>query len=328
MRAFAGALDCALVVTQPARPAGRGHKLQPTPVALAAQELGIATLTPERLREALEPLRATGADLYAVASYGKIVPQAILALPARGALNVHPSLLPLYRGATPLQSQLRDGVSQSGVTIIVMDAGMDTGDIVLQKRSPIGPAETYGELHDRFARLGAELLAQACAQAAAGTLTRTPQAGLASEVEIARTLTRPLTKDDLRVAGPKGDRGRVTAAGIVNLVRSLSAEPGARAELPGVGSTKILLAHALHGEGPAVKREPGEALLTRAGPLLRASDGWVVVDRLVPPGRKAMSGAEFAAGSRPAPADVAEAAELERWWNERGALLGVAAAAR
>ncbi len=318
LRAFAAALDCKLVVTQPARPAGRGHKLQPTPVALAARELGIPALTPERLRDALEPLRAAGAELFAVASYGKIVPRAILDLPALGALNVHPSLLPLYRGATPLQAQLRDGVAEGGVTIIAMDAGMDTGDIVLQEKSPIGPAETWGELHDRFALLGARLLASACALAAAGELTRTPQAGLAGAAEIARTLTRPLTKDDLRVAGA----GRPTAAGIVNLVRSLSPEPGARADLPGFGSAKILAAHALAGEGPAVRRGVGEAVLTRGGPLLRASDGWVVADRLVPPGRRPMTGAEFAAGLRPAPAlrqeREEEAAELERWWEAHG----------
>jgi methionyl-tRNA formyltransferase len=317
------------VVTQPARPAGRGHKLQPAPVALAALELGIPVLAPERLRDAAEALRGERADLFGVASYGKIVPQSILDLPALGALNVHPSLLPLYRGATPLQSQLRDGVSESGVTIIAMDAGMDTGDIVLQERSRIGEAETYGELHARFAALGAELLARACAQAAAGTLVRTPQAGLAGEAEIARTLTRPLTKDDLRIARAGADARRPTSAAIVDVVRSLSPEPGARAELPGVGPAKILAAHRLEGEGPAVRREPGEVLLTRAGPLLRASDGWVVVDRLVPPGRRPMTRAEFAAGRQLAPAGTAEAAELERWWETHGrAALGAAAAVR
>jgi methionyl-tRNA formyltransferase len=314
-------------VTQPARPAGRGHKLQPAPVALAARELGIPALTPERLRDAYEPLRAQNAELFAVASYGKIVPQSLLDLPALGALNVHPSLLPLYRGATPLQSQIRDGVSESGVTIIAMDAGMDTGDIVLQEKSPIFEAESYGELHERFAELGARLLALACAQAAAGTLARTPQAGRAGEAQIARTLTRPLTKDDLRIAGACADPGRATAAGIVNLVRSLSPEPGARADLPGFGPAKILAAHALGDAGPAVPREPGEVLLTRAGPLLRASDGWVVVDRLVPPGRRAMTRAEFAAGLHLAPPDPAEGAELERWWETRGgAALGTEAA--
>jgi methionyl-tRNA formyltransferase len=111
LRAFADRVSCTLVVTQPDRPAGRGHKLQPTPVKVAARELGIPTVEPERLRDILVVLAAVHADIYAVASYGKIVPQAILDLPRLGALNVHPSMLPLYRGATPLQSQLRDGVA-------------------------------------------------------------------------------------------------------------------------------------------------------------------------------------------------------------------------
>ena len=167
---------------------------------LAARELGIATLEPERLREIAETLRGRAPDLFAVASYGKIVPQPILDIPALGALNVHPSLLPLYRGATPLQAQLRDGVALGGVSIILMDAGMDTGDIVVQRESPIGPRETYGELHERFAELGAALLSQAVAGAASGTLVRVPQAGLRDEAEVARTATRPLAKGDYVLA--------------------------------------------------------------------------------------------------------------------------------
>jgi methionyl-tRNA formyltransferase len=292
--------------------------MQPTPVALAALELGLPVVTPERMREAFDPLREAGAELLAVASYGNIVPRTILDLPRLGALNVHPSLLPLYRGATPLQSQLRDGVIESGVTIIAMDEGMDTGDIVLQEKSPIGPVETYGELHERFARLGARLLVQACAQAAAGRWGRTPQAGLADPGEIARTLTRPLAKDDLRIAAAAANARRSTAAAIVALIRSLSPDPGARAELPGTGPCKILAGHALEGEGPSLPRAVGEGVLTRGGPLLRASDGWVVVDRLVPPGRKPMTRAEFVAGARFARPDAAESAELERWWERSG----------
>ena len=307
-----------LVVTQPARPVGRGRKPQPTPVALAAHELGIAHLTPERLRDAYEPLREADADLFAVASYGKILPPAILALPRLGALNVHPSLLPLYRGATPLQSQLRDGVTESGATIIAMDAGMDTGDIVLQEHSAIGPCETYGELHERFARVGAELLTVACARADGGTLTRTPQAGRASEAEIARTLTHPLTKDDLRLFPRDASPQDSSAAALANRARSLAPTPGARLDVPGTGTVKVLEAHMLAGPGPMVASAPGDVLLTRGGPLLRAADGWVIIDRLVPPGRKAMTRAEFASGwtGPQQPRDVE--AELRRWWEAQG----------
>ncbi len=247
----------------------------------AARELGIPTLEPIRLRDAEAPLRDVRADLFAVASYGKIVPQTILDIPPRGALNVHPSLLPLYRGATPLQSQLRDGVGRGGVTIILMDAGMDTGDIVLQMPSEIGPEETYGELHDRFAVLGATLLAEACAQVAAGTLRRTPQAGLAPEGEVARTLTRPLGKDDLAVDWT------APAARVVDLIRSLSPAPGARAYLDGEAqAVKILKARV---------STPADAAEFR----ITCGDGRdVVVETLVPANRKPMAGRAYAAAAR------------------------------
>lgn len=250
---------------------------------VAARALGIPTLEPEKMRDALTPLGAAGADLFAVASYGKILPQAVLDLPRLAALNVHPSLLPLYRGATPLQAQIRDGVTESGVTIIAMDAGMDTGDILLQERSPIGKRETYGELHDRFAQLGAELLARACELAAAGQLERESQAGLASSEAIAVTTTRPLSKGDLLVDW------RWPAQRIVEHVRSLSPAPGARAHLDGEAEmVKLLEARA------AAAREPDELSV----PCGRGE--YVTIERLVPPSRKPMSGREYLAAARSA----------------------------
>jgi methionyl-tRNA formyltransferase len=293
LRAFAEAADCRLVVTQPDRPSGRGQHSEPTAVKRAARLLGLPTLEPVRLRDALEPLRRSGAALFAVASYGKIVPQAVLDVPQLGALNVHPSLLPLYRGATPLQSQIRDGVRRSGVTVILMDAGMDTGDIVLQEPSAIGEWETYGELHDRFAQLGARLLAQAVALAAAGKLVRTPQAGRASEADIERTLTHPLTKADLQIDW------RWSAGQIADCVRSLSPQPGARAALDGE-SIKILEARPYPDESAdASAREPtpGSILGTKDEALLVATgSGAVAIGRLIPPNRKPMSGREYAVG--------------------------------
>ncbi|GAC1305085.1 MAG: methionyl-tRNA formyltransferase [Vulcanimicrobiaceae bacterium] len=281
LRAFAARTDCALVVTQPDRPAGRGQRLQPTPVKLAARDAGIATIEPATMRAAIGSLRAIDADLYAVASYGKIVPQAILDLPRLGALNVHPSLLPRYRGATPLQSQLRDGVTLGGVTIIAMDAGMDTGDIVLRAERTIGPSETYGQLHDRFALLGAELLAEACDLERDGRATRTPQAGLDDPASVAATLTRPLSKDDLVVdfAWP--------ARRVVDAIRSLSPQPGARAPLDGeVGLVKILEARAA--------TDPSSDDLA----LVCGDGAAIVIERLVPPNRAAMTGRAYVAAKR------------------------------
>ena len=276
-----------LVVTQPDRPSGRGMRLAATPVKRAAEALGLEVYAPERLRDATERLAGARADVFAVASYGKIVPAAILELPRLGALNVHPSLLPRYRGATPLQAQLRDGVRSGGVTIILMDAGMDTGDIVLQEASDIGALETYGELHDRFARLGGEMLARAIARVRAGTLRRVPQAGLASPQAIAETLTRALSQEDLVVDW------NWRALRIANHVRSLSPLPAARAEL---GGERVKLLSVVPAEGV---RAEGSTAGTFAGvrgnaALVWCGDGAVAVERLVPPNRDAQGGALFA----------------------------------
>lgn len=278
MRAFARAVECALVVTQPDRPSGRGQKMQATPVKAAALELGIATFEPLKMREAIPAIAQVRADLFAVASYGKILPQALLDVPPLGALNVHPSLLPLYRGATPLQSQLRDGVSESGVTVIFMDAGMDTGDIVLAERAKIGAAETYGELHDRFAALGAELLSRACERVANGTAVRTPQAGLAAMADIKHTVTRPIAKGDLTIdwAWP--------ARRIVDHVRSLSPQPGARARLDGE-EQMVKLLNVRVAECP----EPVDLVIPCG------HGEFVAIERLVPANRKPMSGRAYRA---------------------------------
>jgi len=291
LRAFAKAVECKLVVTQPDRPSGRGQQMQPTPVKAAALELDLPVLEPQNLRDAVDVLRAAGGDLFAVASYGKIVPQSILDLPRFGALNVHPSLLPLYRGATPLQAQLRDGVDVGGVTIILMDAGMDTGDIVLQEKRQIDPDETYGELHDRFAALGAEMLAEACALAAGGDLQRTPQPGLADPQAIAATVTRPFTKADLELDW------RWPSARIVNFVRSLSPAPAARAEIDGE-RVKILRAKTGAGKWPGVPQmdsRPGTLIgAADDAAVVTAGEGVVAIERLVSPNRAPVDGKTFA----------------------------------
>lgn len=295
LRALHRRSDVLLVVTQPDRPSGRGQRLHPTPVKSAARELGVATIEPERLRDAVGALRGQRADLFAVASYGKIIPQALLDVPRLCALNVHPSLLPLYRGATPLQSALRDGRRESGVTIIVMDAGMDTGDVVLQERTPIGDDETYGELHDRLAALGAELLVRAADAAADGALERTPQRDFAvSEAEIAATLTRPLSKSDLLIDWASH------AARIVDQIRALSPAPLARASFAGdPRPVKIERARVVSERDLQLlatsRREPG-TLVTGVAyePAVVCGDGFVVLERVIPPDRRSMTGREYA----------------------------------
>jgi len=276
------------VVTQPDRPAGRGHKLTPTPVKAFALAHGVPVFEPLKLRAFAADLAALEPDVLVVASYGRIVPQAILDVPTRGiAFNIHPSLLPRYRGATPLQSAIRDGVHETGVTIIAMDAGMDTGDILVQERTPLGPDETYGDLHDRLAARGAQLLAGAIEALERGTLARVPQADVGvPECEIVRTATHPLGKDDLRVdfAWP--------AQRIVDTIRSLAPAPGARATLEGEAVKIVRARVALAGE---------PALTADGGMLVRAGDGAAVaVLEVVPPNRGRMSGAAYSRSVQPA----------------------------
>ena len=217
------------VVTQPERPSGRGHRLTPTPVKRAALELGVPVFEPSSMRAFLAERGDEPIDLIALASFGRILPPELLAWPRIGALNVHPSLLPRYRGATPIQSALRDAASETGLSIMLMDAGMDTGPLVAQERVAIGAQEEYGELHDRLAALGARMLGEAIARAEDGSLTALPQRGDAST-------TRPLKKEDL-IVDLTWPTSRLLAA-----VRAFAPAPLARAFVDGEW-LKIVRAH-------------------------------------------------------------------------------------
>jgi methionyl-tRNA formyltransferase len=221
------------VVTQPDRPSGRGHRVQPTPVTAAAEELGLRVYEPVKLRAFATELANESFDLFALASYGRILPQALLDLPKVGALNVHPSLLPKYRGATPIQSAIRNGDAETGVSIMLMDAGMDTGDLVLQERVAIEPTDDYGTLHDRLALYGGELLGEAIGLAQRGPLPRRPQSGEPSE-------TRPLGKDDL-LLDLSWPPERFVAT-----VRAFAPQPAARLQVDGE-TIKVLRAHVRDG---------------------------------------------------------------------------------
>lgn len=294
-------------VTQPDRPAGRGHALTATPVKLAAQALGIPVYTPTKLRAFAAEIAALAPERCVVASYGRIIPPPLLdAVPLW--LNLHPSLLPLYRGATPIQSALRDGRTATAVSIIAMDAGLDTGDLLAQTEPlAIGPDETYGELHDRLADVAAELLGDTLAADTRGELVRTTQAQRARELgigddEIARTLTRPLSKAD-RILPPYA-----TAREAIDRIRSLAPAPGAQlieGLRPAVGITplpalKILRAHVSRQSPLAEGRDvPSGTVVAHRGFLyVRANDAWIVVDEVVPAGKSAMPIAAFANGRR------------------------------
>jgi methionyl-tRNA formyltransferase len=272
-------------VTQPDRPSGRGQKLHPTAVHAAANELELRVLMPERPSDLVEDLKRLAADVFVVASYGKILPQALLDVPRIGAFNVHPSLLPLYRGATPLVAQIRDLCTVTGVTIIQMDAGMDTGDILLQERTPLRPRETLGELERRLADLGAQLLVRTVHAAESGALERVRQNDLAKPQEIQATLTRPLRSEDLRIDW------RQSAIRVDAFVRSLSPQPAARGEIGGT-PCKIVAVHPIQSDARAAAGSP---LRIERGVAIACGEGAVAIDRVIPANRGAMSGEAFAA---------------------------------
>ena len=178
------------VVTQPDRPSGRELKPHPSPVKLLALRKDLPVLQPERARNEsfIQELRALQPDLMVVAAYGQILPQTILDLPRFGCVNVHASLLPKYRGAAPIQWAIIDGESETGVTIMKMDAGLDTGDMLRKKSTPIRAEDNSQTLHDRLAALGAELLVPTLRDYVAGAITPLPQP--ATGASYARKITR------------------------------------------------------------------------------------------------------------------------------------------
>lgn len=169
--------EVAAVYTQPDRPKGRGHQVAASPVKEAAVKLGLEVRQPERIRrpEVVAELAGTKADAMVVVGYGQIIPQSIIDLPRYGIVNVHASLLPRYRGAAPLQWAVANGDTVSGVTTMMIDAGLDTGDMLLKTETPIGPEETAPELGARLAVAGADLLVETLARIEDGTVPREPQ---------------------------------------------------------------------------------------------------------------------------------------------------------
>lgn len=184
-RLLQAGFEVPLVLTQPDRPAGRGMKLQASPVKQCALEHGIRVVQPLSLRPdgkypedaaaAREALLQANADAMVVAAYGLILPQWVLDLPPRGCLNIHASLLPRWRGAAPIHRAIEAGDTHTGVTIMQMDIGLDTGDMCLMERLPIAPTDTTASLHDRLAELGGRMIVEALELSACGGLTRTPQ---------------------------------------------------------------------------------------------------------------------------------------------------------
>ena len=262
--------EIAAVYTQPPRPAGRGHQPQPSPVARAAAAAGIPVRTPARLDAAeVEAFRALVLDAAVVAAYGLILPPTVLGAPRLGCINVHASLLPRWRGAAPIQRALLAGDSETGVTIMQMDAGLDTGPMLLKEAVPIGPKATAQELHDRLAALGASLVVRALAGLAAGTLAAVQQP--AEGVTYAKKLAREEGRLDWRK----------TAAELERAVRALNPAPGVWLEHGGE-RIKVLAAEIV----AAASGAPGTVL--DAALTVACGSGALRLTRLQRPGRAPM----------------------------------------
>jgi methionyl-tRNA formyltransferase len=273
------------VFTRPDRPAGRGRKLRPPPVKAAAAALGLPVHQSPRvsLGEGLAQLRDLAPDLIVVIAYGEMLRDEALSLPRRGAVNLHASLLPKYRGAAPIQWALLNGETTTGVTAQWMARELDAGDIILQRSLAIGPEENFGSLHDRLARLAAEMAVETVALIARGEAPRTAQEAAAA------TFAPPITREDLLLDW------RAPGAAVVARVRAFSPSPGARTTHEG-RSVKVLAARLVKRE-----RRPrgvaGAVVETgREGFMVAAGEDGVLVLRVQPEGRKPMSGADYALG--------------------------------
>jgi methionyl-tRNA formyltransferase len=296
---FEAGIDVALVLTQPDRPAGRGMKLAPSPVKQLAQARGIDVATPETLSlkkggdaaaAVHERLRAAAADALVVAAYGLILPQAVLDIP-RGlpdagcgplkALNIHASLLPRWRGAAPVARAIEAGDRATGITIMQMDAGLDTGPMLLAEATPILPDDSTGTLSERLAAIGARLIVQALRDAVAGRLRATPQP--AEGATYAHKLDKREAWLDFAQPAPL----------LARRVRAFDPFPVACARY---GDTVLKFWRA-HAEDAPARQPPGTVLAADGSGLrLACGDGMLVVTELQRPGSRRMSAAEFLAG--------------------------------
>jgi methionyl-tRNA formyltransferase len=283
LRALSRHAEIVGVVTQPDRPSGRGRGLKPPPVKLLALELGLTIVQPEKLRapEAMNQLRLWSPDLIVVAAFGQILRPEVLALPPLGCVNVHASLLPRWRGAAPVQAAILAGDAETGVTIMQMDAGVDTGAALSQRSIPVEAEDTGGSLTGKLAQLGADLLIETLPRYVSGGLLPTPQ-------EESRATYAPLLKKEdgrLDFTRPADELAR--------RVRALNPRPGAFMDLDGM-LLKVHRAHAARGGDVPV----GQRLIDRGQAAVGARGGLLILDEVQPAGKKPMNGKAFLAGAR------------------------------
>src|SRR5829696_4743440 len=282
LKALAGAYDVVGVVTQPDRASGRGRELKAPPVKTLALELGIPVRQPERLRlpEAMEQLRAWTPELIVVAAFGQILRKDVLELPRYGSINVHASLLPRWRGAAPINAAILHGDEETGVTIMQMDVGLDTGPMLSQRSIHLNREDTAGSVFERLSTLGADLLLETLPDYLSGKLTPVPQP------EEGATYAPMLKKED----------GRLDFSHDVHelerRVRAFDPWPGAFIDFDGA----LLKIHRARVESGAAA--VGQRLIVQNQPAIGARGGILILEEVQPAGKKSMSGKSFLAGAR------------------------------
>lgn len=283
--ALADICDVVLCITQPDRPSGRGLSLSPPPVKVRAQERGIPVLQPLKVRtpEFAEELRAQKADLALVVAYGRILPVGVLSAPRLGCFNVHASLLPKWRGAAPIQWSVVNGDKETGVCLMQMDEGLDTGPVIARASLSIGPDETSGELTERLSELGAELVRTELPHVLANDPPRIPQDHAAS------THAPILQKAHGRIDFTKNPQE------VHDLVRGMSPWPAAQTLL-GTTHVKVHRTHIVKSE--SLRGTPGEVLRAdkHEGIVVACGDGAIAFDELQPEGKRRMTASELLAG--------------------------------
>jgi methionyl-tRNA formyltransferase len=276
-----------LVVTRPERPKGRGRAVQPSAVGTRAAELGLEVFSPEKVNapEAVARLRAASPDLFVVVAYGQILGEAVLAVPRRGAVNVHASLLPKYRGAAPIARAIQRGETETGVSLQFVARELDAGDVIDAATEPIRPDDTAGSLGERLAPLGARVLERNLDALAAGTARRARQ-------DAAQATYAPrLAKEEGRIPW------RLPAAAVLNHIRAMTPWPGAFSELEAEGRSIRVVVRAAELAAREVRAAPGTVVGVGPGVDVAAADGIVRITRLLRAGKSEMDAAAFLRGS-------------------------------
>jgi methionyl-tRNA formyltransferase len=282
LRAMASAYEVVGVVTQPDRASGRGRELKSPPVKLLVQKLDVPIIQPEKLRmpEAMEQLRAWNPDLIVVAAFGQILRKDVLELPRYGCINVHASLLPRWRGAAPINAAILQGDEETGVTIMKMDVGLDTGPMLAQRAIRLTREDTAGSVTETLSHLGADLLIETLPDYLSGRIQPVPQP------DEGATYAPMLKKEEGRLDFTR------PAEELERRVRAFNPWPGAFMEFDGT-LFKVHRAHTESGNAQA-----GERLVYRDQPAVGTGGGLLLLDEVQPAGKKPMNGKSFLAGAR------------------------------